>query len=113
MNYADYQRAQVQSATPLFRPLEAPAVPPPIVLEPKTSEELGDGENGLVVRLLSEHIMKQDVSYTQREIKELQAELCVVRNECEALLAQSGKVRLSPPETLLQGALRSRSGSSA
>ena len=64
MNYADYQRAQVQSATPLFRPLEEPAVPPPIVLEPKISEELGDGENGLVVRLLSEHIMKQDVSCT-------------------------------------------------
>ena len=109
MNYADYQRTQIQSATPLFRPLEAPAVPPPIELEPHTCEEKGE-ETELVTRLLREHILKQDVSCRQREMKALQAELQAVRQECEVLL---GKASVRPAETLLQGALRSRSSSSA
>ena len=112
MDYADYRKAQIQSATPLFRPLEAPAVPPPIALEPEQGGwNMESEDNALVARLLREHIAKQNVSVRQREMKELQSELSAIRAECEALLEICNKP--SPPETLLQGAMRSRSGSSA
>lgn len=104
MNYNDFCK---QGFTPRLRPLEAPAVPPPIRLNSK--EDALDGDQ-LVIVLLKEHAAKQE-----RELQRLRNEVHAARLQLEELTLQC-----SPPQqvrkgstSLLEEALNSRSRSSS
>ena len=104
MNYQDYCK---QGFTPRLRPLEAPTVPPPILLD---SQEYSMDGDQLVVRLLKEHAAKQE-----RELQRLRQELQDARMQLEELTlwhADSQGERKGSV-SLLEEAMLSRSRSSS
>lgn len=104
MNYQDYCK---QGFTPRLRPLEAPTVPPPILLN--SNEVTVDGDQ-LVVRLLKEHAAKQE-----RELQRLRQELQDARMQLEELTLQSAgpQGERKSSVSLLEEAMLSRSRSSS
>lgn len=104
MNYQDYLK---QGFTPRLRPLEAPTVPPPILLD---SQEYSMDGDQLVVRLLKEHAAKQE-----RELQRLRQELQDARMQLEELTLQYSDSRgeRKSSVSLLEEAMLSRSRSSS
>ena len=105
MNYQDYCK---QGFTPRLRPLEAPTVPPPILLN-SHEEQTVDGDQ-LVVRLLKEHAAKQE-----RELQRLRQELQDARMQLEELTLQyaDSQGERKSSVSLLEEAMLSRSRSSS
>lgn len=104
MNYQDYCK---QGFTPRLRPLEAPTVPPPILLD---SQEYSVDGDQLIVRLLKEHAAKQE-----RELQRLRQELQDARMQLEELTIQhaDSQGERKGSVSLLEEAMLSRSRSSS
>lgn len=104
MNYQDYCK---QGFTPRLRPLEAPTVPPPILLD---SQEYSMDGDQLIVRLLKEHAAKQE-----RELQRLRQELQDARMQLEELTIQQADSQgeRKGSVSLLEEAMLSRSRGSS
>ena len=105
MNYSDYCKT-MQASSPHLRPLEAPTVPPPILLNSKSDEVPDDDQ--IVVKLLKDHAAKQE-----KEIKRLKDELYHARMQLEELRLKFAEVDMprKGSTSLLEEAMRGRSRS--